>query len=65
MAVPTAYGPCAGLSQIALMHRGTVAAHFANPSRELLQTPGLRFAPMTTRAKCETLQWLSLCEMAG
>jgi hypothetical protein len=55
----------AGLSQIALMHRGTVTARFAKPSLELLQRPVPWFAPMTPRAKRETSQWLLLCETAG
>lgn len=63
---PTAHGPRRAVADLAQAPpRIGYAARSADSSPELLRTPAPPLAPITTRAKCETSQWLSLCETAG
>jgi hypothetical protein len=64
-ACPIAHGFRAAVADRDFPLRICYAARPGDPSLELLQMPAPPCAPMTARAKSETLQWLSLCEMAG
>ena len=66
MLVSTAYGLRRAVAERAYAPpRIGYAVRPDDPSVELLQLPARPFAPITTRAKYETPQWLSLCEMPG
>jgi len=66
MPVPTAHGRNAnGAPGPTVADRGHAPPRIGAAARAVTGTFAIPGPSIATRAKCETSQWLSLCEMAG